>query len=283
MPVAAPAPLGVAFLATSHPHFAGRSDALKSFPDVRFVGVYDRDAARATEVAARFECRAATADALLADPAVGYALIEGENPENLALAPRCCEARQPFLVDKPGAPDLAGIRQLRDAVKQSGVFAQVGYHMRYAPVVAPVRRIFDEKLLGELTLVRFHASTPAGALRDHWFTRPEDMGGLVFLDSCHVLDLALSLLGPPSSLKAEIAKYPDGGHVFEDAAAVLFRFGPRTLGTMGLTGWEANDWVETWDMAFFGTEGTLHVGIHPPWFRLYLKESRGGYLKGWNE
>jgi predicted dehydrogenase len=275
----------MAFLATSHPHFAGRAESLRTMapPGVRFVGVYDRDRSRAEAAAARYGARVDTVDALLADPAVEYVLIEGENGENLELALRCAAAKKPFLVDKPGAPDLAGARRLKAAIDKSGVFAQVGYHMRYSPVVAPALRIFREKMLGELSLVRFHASTPAFALRDFWFTRPEDMGGLVFLDSCHVLDIAISLLGRPTSVKADIVKYDDGGHVFEDAAAVLFRFGKRTLGTMGLTGWEANNWVETWDMAFFGAEGTLYLGIHPPWFRLYLKEPKGPYLRGWNE
>lgn len=276
-------PIGMAFLATSHPHFAGRAESLKTIPDVRFVGVYDRDRDRAAAAAAKYGTRAASVESLLADPAVDYVLIEGENGENLDLALRCAAARKPFLVDKPGAPDLAGMRRLKAAVDAAPVFAQVGYHMRYSPVMAPVERIFREKMLGELSLVRFHASTPAGALRDFWFTRPEDMGGLVFLDSCHVLDIAITLLGRPTSVKADIVKYEDGGHVFEDAAAVLFRFGKRTLGTLGLTGWEANNWVETWDMAFFGTEGTLYLGIHPPWFRLYLKEAKGPYLRGWNE
>lgn len=276
-------PIGMAFLATSHPHFAGRADSLKAIPGVRFVGVHDRDRDRAAAAAAKLGARVDSAEKLVADPAVEYVLIEGENGENLDLALLCAAARKPFLVDKPGGPDLAAVRKLKAAVDAAGVFAQVGYHMRYSPVYAPVERIFRERMLGDLSLVRFHASTPAGALRDFWFTRPEDMGGLVFLDSCHVLDFAISLIGRPTSVKAEIMKYADGGHIFEDAAAVLFRFGERTLGTLGLTGWEANNWVETWDMAFFGTEGTLYLGIHPPWFRLYLKEATGPYLRGWNE
>jgi len=284
MPAAPSRSIGLAYLATSHPHFAGRADSLKTIPGVKVIGVHDRDRERAAAAAAKYGGRVDSARSLLADPAVEYVLIEGENGENLDLALACAAARKPFLVDKPGAPNPDGVRKLKAAVDEAKVFAQVGYHMRYSPVVAPVERIFREKLLGEISLVRFHASTPAGALRDFWFTRPEDMGGLVFLDSCHVLDLAVSLLGRPTTTKAEIAKYEDGGHIFEDAAAVIFRFGKRTLGTMGLTGWEANWWVETWDMAFFGTEGTLYLGIHPPWYRLYLKEARGeGYLRGWNE
>ncbi len=276
-------PIGIAFLATSHPHFAGRADSLREIAGVRVVGVFDRDRARAEAAAARYGGRVESAESLLADPAVDYVLIEGENGENLDLALRAAAAKKAFVVDKPGAPDLAGARKLADAARRAGTFAQVGYHMRYSPAFEPARRIVSEGLLGDLSLVRFHASTPAGALRDFWFTRPEDMGGLVFLDACHVLDLAIALLGRPTRVKAEIVKYEDGGHVFEDAAAVIFRFGKRTLGTLGLTGWEANAWVETWDMAFFGTEGTLTLGIHPPWYRLYLKEPKGSYPRGWSE
>jgi predicted dehydrogenase len=275
--------INVAYLATSHPHFEGRAESLAKIEGVSCAGVFDRDRARAERAASRYGGRVALPDEILKDPAVDYVVIEGENGENLDLALRCAAARKPFLVDKPGAPDLAGVRRLAAAVREAGVFAQVGYHMRYSPAFAPVERIVREGLLGPISLARFHASTPAGALRDFWFTRPEDMGGLVFLDACHVLDWAITLLGPPASVRAEIAKYDDGGHLFEDAAAVLMRFGERTLATLGLTGWEANGWVETWDMAFFGTEGTLYAGIHPPWFRLYMKEARGGFLRGWNE
>jgi predicted dehydrogenase len=35
-------------------------------------------------------------------------------------------------------------------------------------------------------------------------------------------------------------------------------------------------------MDFYGTEGTLQVGLLPAWSRLYLKEARGGFKAGWN-
>jgi predicted dehydrogenase len=107
---------------------------------------------------------------------------------------------------------------------------------------------------------------------------------VLFEDGCHMLDILLHLMGRPRRVSAFVPKFEDLArkhkHMYEDAAVVNLDWG-SCVGTLSLVGWEANEWIETWEMDFYGTEGTLQVGLLPAYARLYLKQARAGYRQGW--
>jgi predicted dehydrogenase len=74
---------------------------------------------------------------------------------------------------------------------------------------------------------------------------------------------------------------PFGGSVHEDAGAAVLDY-PDKLVTLDMTGWGARPWVEGWSIEFHGTEGTLQVGLQPPWYRLYVRRPQAGYAAGWH-
>jgi len=73
---------------------------------------------------------------------------------------------------------------------------------------------------------------------------------------------------------------PFGASVHEDAGAAILDY-PDKLVTVDMTGWGARPWVESWAIEFHGTEGTLQVGLQPPWYRLYLRQPQTGQAAGW--
>ncbi len=50
-----------------------------------------------------------------------------------------------------------------------------------------------------------------------------------------------------------------------------------------MTGWEAHPWVEAWRIEIYGANGTLHVALTPPAYRLYVRNAKAGYQPGWHE
>lgn len=276
--------LGVGFLAVSHPHCSGRANAVMALESVHLAGAFDPDESVCQHFAETYgvEKYSSAAD-LLSDENVQCVIIEGTNIQNAELAIACAKARKPMLLEKPGANNLENLMKVVREVEASGVKAQVGYHLRYSPSIERAREILSRGLLGRITTARFHAAVMAPWLTDFWFCDPNDQGGLVFNDFCHMLDLLCWFLGGATSAQGVIKKL--GGvpeHPFEDSAAFVFEFGDVACAG-DVCGWEANDWIETWDIQFYGTEGTLQVGIHPPWLKLFLKTPFGPYAKGWNE
>jgi predicted dehydrogenase len=276
--------LGVGFLAVSHPHCSGRANAVLALESVHLAGAFDSDESvcqKFTETYGAEKYRSA-AD-LLADENVHCVIIEGTNLQNSELAIACAKAKKPMLLEKPGANNLENMLKVMHEVESSGITAQVGYHLRYSPSIEKAREILSGGLLGRITTARFHAAVMAPWLTDFWFCDPNDRGGLVFNDFCHMLDLLCLLLGNVTSAQGVIKKL-DGvpEHPFEDSAAFVFEFGDVVCAG-DVCGWEANDWIETWDIQLFGTEGTLQIGIHPPSLKLFLNTPSGTYAKGWNE
>jgi predicted dehydrogenase len=276
--------IGVGFLAASHPHCVGRFNAVRALTGMHIAGVYDPDDAVADRVASEYGVRSfATEGELLGSPDVDVVVIEGTNIQNGAFAIIAAEAKRPFLLEKPGANNVESLQQVSEAVSTSGVVAQVGYHLRYSPAVEKGRAIINQALLGRITTGRFHCAVMSPWLTDAWFCDPDDRGGLVFNDFCHMLDLLTVFVGEVSSISGSLKKLegvPD--HPYEDSAAMVVEFGDVVVAG-DVCGWEANDWIETWDIQLFGTEGTLFIGIHKPWIRLYLREPRGGHPAGWSE
>ena len=296
-----------AFVGLAHPHIFPRIQLLSERQDVTIAGCYDPDAALASGVAKR--CGITAYDslpALLDQPGVNFVIIEGWDTDNPAYAHEALKRQQAVLIEKPGAPNLAAMQQLVSAVREAQVPFQVGYMLRFSSAVQHIRRILDDGVLGEITLARFHAASPVGGAAEVWQSEPGDMGGVVFTDGCHMVDIIVHLLGIPRAVKGMLLKLPKGktvtahgfkahtlseldatvdmpigGLMYEDGGAAVLEYDDK-LAVYDVTGWEAHPWVEAWRIELYGTNGTLHACPTPAWYRLYVRDPFAGYQVGWH-
>lgn len=271
----------VGLLGVSHPHFEGRANALALGEGVELAAAHDPNAELLGKVCARYGAKPFEKSKDLLKAGLDFVLIEGTNTQCAAFALEAAKAKVPMLVEKPGAQNLEALRKVAEAAEKARVFCQVGYHMRYSPSVLRAREIVEQGFLGRITTARFHCAVMAPWLTNEWFCDRQDRGGLVYLDFCHMLDLLTLFLGMPAEAVVRIAKL-DGvpEHPFEDSAAFVLRFGD-VLAAGDCCGWEAEDWVHSWAIELYGTQGTLKIGIHPPAVDLYLQKPRAPYPAGW--
>ena len=300
--------IGVAFVGCTHPHIFPRVDILRGEPDVTLVGCYDPDPAITAGIAERCGLKSfGSADKLLDQPGVNFVVIEGWEKDNPAYVAKALERGQAIMLEKPGAANLPAMRALIDGVRAKPVPFQVGYMMHDNTAIRHARRILAEGVLGPVTLARVHAATPVGGSREIWQSQPDDLGGLMYTDACHAVDMIVSLFGIPKHVNSLMLKLPEGetvtahgfkkdtlsqldvtvempigGLVHEDAGAAILRHADKIV-TLDMTGWEAHPWVEAWRIEIYGANGTLHVALTPPAYRLYVRNAKADYQPGWHE
>jgi predicted dehydrogenase len=289
----------VAFVGCTHPHVFARIELLKSAP-----GVDERltDALEANFDIAKF----ATAEAVLDQPGVNLVVIEGWDTDNPGYVASAVARNQAVLLEKPGAPNPAAMAEMLETLERNPVPFQIGYQLRYSPVLPHARRLLADGVLGPVTLVRTHAAAPVGGAAEPWQSVPGDLGGLLFTDGCHMIDLIVHLLGAPKAVKGTVltlpagppviahgfkrdtlllagedVEIPLGGLMYEDGAAAMLDYGDKIV-TFDITGWEAHPWVETWTMEFYGANGSLFVGLEPPSYRLYVRNATERFATGWH-
>jgi predicted dehydrogenase len=296
----------VAFAGCTHPHIFPRIELLKADPGVRLVGSYDPDPRLSAALERDYGIPVfSSVDALLDQSGVNFVVIEGWDTDNPGYVREAVRRGQAVLLEKPGAPNLSAMRAMLEELRANPVPFQVGYQLRYSPVLPHARRLLADGVLGPLTLVRTHAAAPVGGAAEPWQSVPGDLGGLLYTDGCHMIDLIVHLLGVPKQVKGttltlppgppviahgfkrdtllahgETVEIPLGGLVWEDAAAAILDYGDKLV-TFDITGWEAHPWVETWTMEFYGANGSLFVGLAPPSYRLYVRNPTPRFEPGW--
>ncbi len=269
--------MNVGFLGVSHPHAEGRKFAVNKL-SCNVLGVCENN----ESIFKRFIENTAypafkSQKELLENENLDLVIIEGRNKENYENALLCIEYKKPFLIEKPGGANISQIHEIQKSATQNNVFHQVGYHMRYSPSVLYTKQQLSNKQIGNIHTVRFHASVQKPWLTNEWFCDPDDRGGLVFLDCCHMIDLIYFLLGDLQLISGDIIKRTDvQEHPYEDNATFLLRSND-TLIAGDCCGWETNDWIETWNIEMYGDEGTLLLGVHPPRINLYKKDENNNY------
>jgi predicted dehydrogenase len=278
--------VGISFLDITHPHVWTRADIFRDMPGVTLRSVWEpNDARGAATFADRYGVtRAGSAEAILRDPRVDAVVVESFTQNMADITITALKAGKAVLLEKPAANNPANMRRIVAAWRKGTALLQVGYMMRQASMVDFARDVLNGKLLGRVTAARFHVSVPAPDAVTPWFNLEDDIGGVLFEDGCHMLDVVLHLMGRPERVSAFVSKFEDlerkHKHMYEDAAVVNLDWG-SCIGTLSMVGWEANEWIETWEMDFYGTEGTLQVGLLPAYSRLFLREPKAGYPAGW--
>lgn len=298
--------MNIAFLGVGHPHVFPRVQLLQAMSDVAVRGFFEPDA----EVAERFAretglARFGTAEALLGTgPQI--VIVNGLDPQVPGLAEQAAQAGiRGLLLEKPGAASPERFYELARELLRHDIHVEIGYELHYADSMALCRDLIGEGVLGEITLARFHGGCPVGAGAELWHSIPEDPGGLVFAEGCHLLEMVADLFGAPARVGASVRRLPEGKTIpsvvyykadlfsasttefatavgtlrHEDVAAAILEY-PDKLVTVDLTAWEPTYWCEDWAVEIYGTNGVLHAVPSPAEVRLTLRADAGRHRAG---
>ena len=118
-------------------------------PDAELVGVYDKDAARAAEVAKEYNCRAfERLEDLFGE--VEAATVAVPTEKHAEVSERLMEAGIDVLVEKPMARGVAEADRLIAAAERHGRILQIGHLERFNPAVTAARKIVSTPLFFEV-------------------------------------------------------------------------------------------------------------------------------------
>jgi scyllo-inositol 2-dehydrogenase (NADP+) len=159
---------------------------------------------------------------------VDLVVVASPNRFHAPLAREAIAAGKHVVVDKPLAVTAAQARELRDAAARAGVVLSVFHNRRWDDDYLTLAREIGAGRLGRVLRVesRFDRWRPAireGAWREAG--DPADGGGLLLDLGSHLVDQAIQLLGPVTTVYAELDVRRPGAVVEDDVFVALEHVG----------------------------------------------------------
>jgi predicted dehydrogenase len=224
-----------------------RSDTL------RLVGCVDPDL-KAAEGAARMgDARAyATLEKALAHAAFDAVLIATPHDQLAPAALGAIQAGKHLLIEKPMALHEAQAREIELAADRAGVTCMVGYSFRFG-MARHVHDLVTQGAIGELQAIS--GSIGTGRMDEGWRADPAAGGGAILYVGCHLVDLALWLIGhEPIDVTATVHLREDRGT--DDTSSMLLDFGGGRLAQFLVTQ-SAHRFF--YDLRVVGREGSISL------------------------
>ena len=150
-------------------------------------------------------------------------VVATPNRTHVPLARAALEAGLPVVVDKPFAPTAAEGEALIHEARRRGLLLTVYHNRRWDGDFITLRRLVAAGSLG--TVLRFESRfdrwrpTPKGNWRERG--DPAEAGGILYDLGSHLIDQALVLLGPVTSVYAELDRRREGAEADDDSFLAL--------------------------------------------------------------
>jgi predicted dehydrogenase len=161
-------------------------------------------------------------EALLGDPKVDIVLVSVPNDLHKGLVIKALEAGKNVVCEKPVALSSAEFQEMIDASKKAGKLFAVHQNRRWDEDYLTVKKIYDEKVLGEVFRIESRVHGSRGIPGD-WRGLPEHGGGMVLDWGVHILDQALQMI--PAKVKKVYATFTNiTNEVVEDGFTVELTF-----------------------------------------------------------
>jgi predicted dehydrogenase len=247
-------PLRVGVLSFAHYHANFWSEVFAEREVL--AGIWDDDAARGRDAAARFgTTHHGSLDGLL-DQCTAVAICS-ETVRHADLVDAASRRQLAVLCEKPLGTSLADCERIVRTVEDRGLFFMQSFPKRFDPATHRLRDAIRGGELGRVTLARvrhghFYGLQPD--FRERWYVRRALSGGGALLDEgVHAADLLASLFGLPQTVVAQVSHEALGLEV-EDLGVAVFRWASGLIGeiTSSFTFAAADTSVE-----LYGTQGTL--------------------------
>ena len=245
-----------------------RGEVAARHPAVEWIGLAEKNANRAGEVAARIGADFVTQDhrELLRRPEVTAAIIATD--EHLHVAPilAAVERGVPLLIEKPLATDLAQSAQVLEAIEQAGIDAVVGYTQRFRRKWLVGKEKVRTGALGEVTLVTSRAFMNRLVAIDN-YKRTDDPASIspMVISGTHALDIVMWYMEAKTPVEC-YARSIDRvlGPLYRgiDATAGMIMFSDGSVYHVNISWALPVTWpgaVYSLDVAINGTHGVLTI------------------------
>ena len=269
-------------IGVGHAH-ATKLEVYRRSPDYEVVGIVEPDKAlreRATGAVAYRDLPWMSEEQLLNLPDLQVVLVETRVRDSLETAGRCIAAGKHVHLDKPAGASLPEYRALLGAAEKQKLLVQMGYMFRYNPAVVLMRKFLGEGWLGDVFEV--HTVMSKVVPDAQRLELAEFKGGIMFELGCHVIDLAVGVLGKPQRVRAIPRKSgPQDDRLVDNMLAVLEY--PQATATVKSSALEVNGGARR-HFVVCGARGTFHIQpLDAPNVVYTLDRDQGEYKQGTHE
>ncbi|QDU30341.1 putative oxidoreductase YhhX [Anatilimnocola aggregata] len=272
----------IAQIGTGHAH-ASKLGVYRASDEYEVVGICEPDEqerGRAEKSVVYKDLPWMTTEQLLNIPDLQAVLVETKVRDSLNAAALAIAAGKHVHLDKPAGESLPYYRQILKQAEEKKLLVQMGYMFRYNPAVVLMRKFIAAGWLGELFEVHTVMSkVVGGSERDNLAQYP---GGIMFELGCHVIDLVVSTLGKPTTVRSvarHVAKRED--QLLDNMLAV-FEY-QSAIASVKSSAVEV-DGGSRRHFTVCGTSGSFHIQpLDAPNVRYTLERDQGEYKKGTHE
>jgi predicted dehydrogenase len=258
-------------IGTEHSHAAGKMEAMRRLSDhYEVVGLAGDGRDKAYDGVPRLAERE-----LLAREDVKVVAVETSIDVATATALRAIEAGKHVHLDKPGGTDVAAFRALRFLARDRQLVVQMGYMLRHNPAFELLFKAKREGWLGDVLEVTATMGKLAGA--EARKTLAGYPGAGLFELGCHLVDAALTLLGPPAKITA-FSKTAGADGLADNQLAVLEY--PKALVTLRSNHADPDGFARR-AFEVVGTKGSLRIApLESGKLTLTLSQKNADFDKG---
>lgn len=175
---------------------------LKASPHFEVTSVLERHHQQSKEVFPDAIVVAGFDDLLQQD--VDLIVITTPNDTHYSYTARALEAGKHVVVEKPFTIHTREALQLMNLAKQKNKLLAVYHNRRYVSDYLTIKKILDEKLLGDVHTFEAHYDRYRAEERPSaWREKPIPGSGILYDLGAHIIDQTLTLFGLPKSITAQ--------------------------------------------------------------------------------
>ena len=173
-------------------------------------------------------------------------------------------AGRDLFIEKPLSDSWDRIGDLADEIRAHGIYASVGFDLRFDPGLERVKQLIDGGVIGKVVAIQ----AQVGQYLPDWrpdqdyrtsVTARREAGGGVILELSHELDYVSWLVGPVAQVSCVAGKISDLDIETEDTAAIVLRFMDGAIGTVHL---DCVQRIPSRTCRVIGTNGTITWDYH---------------------
>lgn len=205
------AKIGIGIISFAHGHANAYCNQMRSFDDVELIACWDDNTERGENAATQYGMNYSPhLEDVINHPDIHAVIVTCETNRHAEMVAAAAAEGKHILCQKPMALTLEDCDRIAEVVEKTGVKFMMGYQMRRDPANIAMKELIDSGVLGKIGVLRrrhcinalFSEAFVTGLSR--WHIDPEKNMGMFMDDASHATDFIHWMLGPPTSVIAEI-------------------------------------------------------------------------------